>query len=205
MVPSRGAEGFARLPQDRPGTVPKRGQEEQGWRGEQGDGRAAAAVQPEVGRGRGLTRAPWEDCPCQNCHLGGCSRSSSESVCLSCGPGEGGTQVTVILPCRCSAPAALTLLPAAFPGTGKELRHVCFALTLSGCTKPKASPSMCALKMSRHPFLNSQVGFVASLLCLPCFKSMCWTTLCPQREACQFSKEDKLRFYWKHTPGRMST
>lgn len=47
---------------------------------------------------------------------------AAASLCvLSSDPSKGGTQVTVIFPCRCSAPGALHLLSAALPGTGKEL------------------------------------------------------------------------------------
>lgn len=96
---------------------------------------------------------------------------------------------------RCCAlqmlrPSSSAVLPAAFPGAGKELLRGCFAIAPAACATPKANPSVGAQYMTKHPFLKSRVGFVVSLLSLLRFRSMCWTTLSLWTETCQFSKED---------------
>lgn len=68
--------------------------------------RAGAGVSPGL---------PGRIAPAKTATLEAVAEAAVSLFVLSCGPGEGGTQVTVILPCRCSAPAALHFAACCFP------------------------------------------------------------------------------------------
>lgn len=95
--------------------VSKRRQEKQGCCGEQGDSAT------EAGRDKVSPGIPGRLGPAKIAALKTVAEAAVSLCVLSSDPGKGGTQVTVIFPCRCSAPGALHLLSAALPGTGKEL------------------------------------------------------------------------------------
>lgn len=123
----------------RPGTFPKRRQEERGWCGKQGSSRAAAPVQSEASRG--LTRAPWEGCPCQTCHLAGCGSSSSSSECVCpqlCPRGgrhPGRRHFVLQMLCPSSSP----------------LCHPLLSLARARSCSASALPSLCQVTLNQKP------------------------------------------------------
>lgn len=92
---------------------------------------------------------------------------AAASLCvLSSDPGKGGTQVTVIFPCRCSVPVALHLLSAALPGTGRELSMSALPLLCWLVLNQKpASQYVC----KRCPYIHFLTPkWALRLLCCPC-------------------------------------